>query len=255
MKWEKLAFEVIHWNTGPVQTLSIASVISNQHTVTKLYTLRNLILNPTGHWMEPYLHLLIRCILLWGQGWVARRSTCQQQFDASGYSHSHVPIQQILRSAFPLSQQWDHANMRKKNKNVLKNILLFAGLQKRHRLKAVHQSQRSQPWTSGDIMSWVGACAGARIYLDCFNGPRLAAPLSRASSGKSGLWNSLGFTIQALNTYSLFMYIWNVWPLGTNDICEDIYKMQRYNTLYWIFGHSAKAHCYICISGVRSSLV
>ena len=57
-----------------------------------------------------------------------------------------ISIGQILLSTFPLSQQWFHVNMRKKKKkNVLKNMLLPVWFQRRHRPKAVDQSQRLQP--------------------------------------------------------------------------------------------------------------
>ena len=39
-------------------------------------TLQNLMLKPTGHWMDCHLHLLIHCIIWWGQGWSDRCSAC-----------------------------------------------------------------------------------------------------------------------------------------------------------------------------------
>ena len=121
--------------------------------------------------------------------------------------------------------------MHKKKKNVFKNTLLSVRFQRRHRPKAVDQSQRSQPSPSGDGMSeWWPVWAP-------------------------------GFTVQSLNTCALFIY------KGTFEMCGlwgwlifvwkyiDVICFTRENIDLLLLLLLLLLLWHICISDARSLLV
>ena len=101
---------------------------------------------------------------------------------ASAISNQHVatnlciPIEQILLSTFPLSQQWFHANMCKRKKKALKNIYSPRGF------REDTTTQNSWPITTlsnhgpAETKCLSGPCAGVRIYRTATKYMRIIYP-------------------------------------------------------------------------------